>query len=267
MKPRWNRFASLATVVLLGACAADSTGDGAARPSPLADAPGAGLEAAGPADPLGPGSAPCGRDPSECDCGGDRPTVDGQIAEPACDRQPMPETELTADPIPLGDSPRLGRADADVVVVFSADLQCGYCSRAHETMKKLVQAYAGRVAVVFKHNPLPMHDHALDAAVAVEAARRQGKFWEMLDVLFAHQDRLDRPSLSEWAGQIGLDVRAFEADLASPELAQSVRADQQIVRTHGGRGTPTFWVGDRRLVGAHPLDTFKTLVDDALRSR
>jgi len=248
MMHRWTRFASLAAVALsASACAADSTGQGALRASALAETQ---TEAEAEAD---------------CDCGGDQPTVDGQIAEPACDA-PLPTPEVTADAIPVGDSPRLGPAGADVVVVFSADLQCGYCSRAHDTMKKLVRANAGRVAVVFKHNPLPMHEHALDAAIATEAAKRQGKFWEMVAVLFAHQDRLDRPSLSVWAAQIGLDVPTFEADLRSPELARAILADQELITSHGAHGTPTFWVSNRRLVGAHPQEAFQSLIDASLQN-
>src|SRR5688500_4627408 len=83
--------------------------------------------------------------------------------------------------VPLGDSPARGGSAAKVTVVVFSEFQCPFCSRITGTLDQLLQSYGQEVRLVWKHRPLPFHDRATPAALAAEAAREQGKFWEMHD--------------------------------------------------------------------------------------
>jgi protein-disulfide isomerase len=216
--------------------------------------------AAAPAPEPSPPAVVAASDPgADSECPGDAP-------EPECDAPPTAAAALAApavtrESIPTADAPRLGPADAPVVIVFAADLACGYCARAERTMRQLADAYGDRVAIVFEHHPLPMHPEAVGAAIAAEAAREQGKFWEMAEIELAHRDQLDRGHYLAWARSLGLDLPSFTADLDAPDIARRVAADRDRMSALGAKGAPTFWINGRRLVGAYPLETFRSLVD------
>ncbi|MBI5510564.1 MAG: thioredoxin domain-containing protein [Deltaproteobacteria bacterium] len=177
---------------------------------------------------------------------------------------PTPGAPELAAAIPLLDSPRRGGSHPQVTVVFSSDFECQFCARVGGVLDRVLAAYGDKVAVVFKHNPMPFHAHALEAALAAEAAGRQGKFWEMVALLFANQQALDRDHYLQWARALGLDVARFAADLELPELRERVQRDQELVKALGGRGVPNFWVNGRHLVGAQPFEVLKGLIDAEL---
>jgi protein-disulfide isomerase len=107
-----------------------------------------------------------------------------------------------------------------------------------------------------RHLPLPdVHPHAEVAAAAVEAAGAQGKFWEMHDLLFAHQEELGLQDLAGYAGDLRLDVEQFLTDLDEQRHAARVREDVSSAEASGARGTPTFFVGSRRHVGPYDAQT------------
>ncbi|MDO8107015.1 Na+/H+ antiporter NhaA [Isoptericola sp. b441] len=145
-----------------------------------------------------------------------------------------------------------GPADAPVTLVEYLDFECPFCAKATGVAKELRLHFGDELRHVVRHLPLPdVHPHAELAAMAAEAAGRQGRFWPMHDLLFAHQDRLERENLVGYAGELGLDVDAFVADLTDPGLAAHVRADVEGAEASGARGTPTFFVGGHRHEGPH----------------
>jgi protein-disulfide isomerase len=150
-----------------------------------------------------------------------------------------------------------------VTIVESSDFECPFCKRAAPTVKQIEEAYAGKVRFVFKHNPLPMHARAVPAAQAAEAAGAQGKFWQMHDKLFAAAS-LDDAALEQAAKEIGLDVKAFKAAIAAQRGAGRIQRDQDLVRSLGAGGTPTFFINGRKLVGAQPFERFQTVIDAEL---
>jgi protein-disulfide isomerase len=166
--------------------------------------------------------------------------------------------------VPLGDAPARGGAEAKVTLVVFSDFQCPFCGRAETTLDQLRKTYGDEVRVVWRHAPLPMHDRAIPAALAAEAAREQGKFWPMHDELFAHQRALGDAELEARAQAVGLDLPRFRASLAAPANRARVDADRQLADTLGVEGTPSFFINGRPLVGAQPFETFKTIVDDEL---
>ncbi len=99
------------------------------------------------------------------------------------------------------------------------------------------------------------------------AANAQGKFWQMHDKLFANQQALDRPSLEKYAQELGLNMDKFKAALDSGKFKSQIDSDKAEAQKAGASGTPTFFINGNRLVGAQPIDQFKTAIDSALAKK
>ncbi len=194
----------------------------------------------------------------------DKLTAESVAAAPAPSAAAAPSPAAKQD-IKIGDAPVLGPASAKVTVVAFSDFQCPFCSRAVPTLKAIEDQYKGKIRVAFKNNPLPFHDHAHLAAEAALAANEQGKFWEMHDKLFANQQALDRPSLEKYAEELGLNMAKFKAALDSGKFKDRVDRETKEGGAVGVTGTPTFFVNGHILVGAQPLDAFKTAIDAELK--
>src|SRR5262249_29821716 len=114
--------------------------------------------------------------------------------------------------------------------------------------------------VTFKHFPLVIHPKARLAHQAAQAAAEQGKFWEMHDLLFANQRRVEREDLVAYARQLGLDVERFRKDLDDPRLKERIESDRADGEKLRISGTPTFFVNGKQYVGARSLDQLKQIV-------
>lgn len=149
-----------------------------------------------------------------------------------------------------------GPVDAPLTLVEYGDFECPYCARATGVTKELRERFGDRFRYVFRHLPLPdVHPHAVLAARAAVAAGAQGRFWQMHDLLYEHQDRLEFEDIAAYAIEIGLDVERFLEDIDDEETAERVRADAAGAEASGARGTPTFFVGDRRHTGPYDAET------------
>lgn len=158
-------------------------------------------------------------------------------------------------------NPRLGPKEAKVTIVVFSDFQCPFCKRAVPTIKQIEETYGKDVAIVFRNQPLPFHDKAVGAALALQAANLQRKGWAMHDKMFENNTALAPEDLAKYAKDIGLDVAKFKKDMADPKLKEQVDADSKIANSVGASGTPTFFVNGRMLVGAQPFEKFKELID------
>jgi Na+/H+ antiporter NhaA len=148
-----------------------------------------------------------------------------------------------------------GPVDAPYTLVEYGDFECPFCGRATGAVEELRERFGDQLRYVFRHLPLPdVHPNAELAAEAAEAAGEQGKFWEMHDWLFAHQDRLTAADLVDHAAALGLDVARFTQALGAGEHAAHVRADVASAEASGAEGTPTFFVGEARLLGRYDAD-------------
>lgn len=161
-------------------------------------------------------------------------------------------------------SPRKGPEHAKVTIVEFSDLQCPFCARVNPTLQQIEKTYGDDVAIVFRHKPLPMHKDARSAALAMQAAARQGKAWEMHDKMFADRADLSQPTVEKFAGELGLDVTKFKADYEDPKLGEEVDADSKAADEAGARGTPTFFINGRRIRGARPFGDFKKVIDEEI---
>lgn len=163
--------------------------------------------------------------------------------------------------VEIGSSPVRGSADAPVTIVEFSDFQCPYCSRGKSVMEEVLKSYPGKVKVVFKNLPLPFHPEAEPAAIAALAAGKQGKFWEMHDLLFDNQAELSSAKYLEFAGKLGLDLNKFKDDLDSAEVKKLVKDDAELASSLGVRGTPGFFVNGVQVKGARPAAYFNTIID------
>lgn len=120
--------------------------------------------------------------------------------------------------------------------------------------------------LVFKDFPLPSHKLARPAHEAARCAGAQGRYWAYHDRLFAGAPDFQRDDLVRYAVQTGLAREAFVQCLDARRFADAVDADVAQARELGIRSTPTFLINGRSLVGAHPVETFRTVVDEALRA-
>ncbi|MEU8123565.1 Na+/H+ antiporter NhaA [Spirillospora sp. NPDC049024] len=156
-----------------------------------------------------------------------------------------------------------GPAKAPVTVVEYGDFECPYCGRAEAVVRELLADH-GDVRYVWRHLPLnDIHPQAQLAAEAAEAAAAQGRFWEMHDLLLDRQDALRPRDLVRYAGEIGLDVERFRADLRRHTGAGRIAEDVDSADLSGVSGTPTFFVNGRRHVGAYDIATLSAAVRSA----
>jgi len=143
-----------------------------------------------------------------------------------------------------------GAADAPVTLVEYGDYECPYCARAYPVVKEILARMGGKVRVVYRHFPQnSVHPHAAVAAQAAEAAGAQGKFWEMHDILYEHQDELGEGDMLHFALLAGVEVYRFESAVSSEVFGRRVRDDYNGGVRSGVKGTPTFFVNGVRYRG------------------
>ena len=144
-----------------------------------------------------------------------------------------------------------GPDDAPVTLVEYGDYECPHCARAHPVVKAVQRDLGNDLRLVYRNFPLAeAHPHARLAAQAAAAAGAQGKFWEMHDMLFEHQDALEAEDIIGYAKLLGLDVEQFARDLEAGTYAKRVRDDFRSGVRSGVNGTPTFFVNGKRYDGS-----------------
>ncbi len=140
-----------------------------------------------------------------------------------------------------------GEADARFTLVEYGDYECPGCGRLFTTICELRDRWPHDLRLVFRQYPLSgIHPHALQAAEAAEAAGAQGKFWEMHDLLFAHQNALATKDLRKYADELTLDAKRFSADLKKHVYEERVRVDFRRGVANGVYGTPGLFINGVR---------------------
>ncbi len=164
--------------------------------------------------------------------------------------QAAPKQSIPLDPTDA----TVGPPGAAVRLVVFSDFQCPACKSFSGRMADMIEGFDGKVQVAFKHYPLErecnskmgrdLHPQACEAAYAAEAARRQGKFWEFHDAVFASDLSRGEEVLASIAGQIGLDIERFDRDRKAEETIAKVQSDTDLANSLGVNATPTtFWNG------------------------
>jgi protein-disulfide isomerase len=162
----------------------------------------------------------------------------------------------------------LGPIHAPVTVVEYGDFECPNCKQAAPAVKLLLERFAGRVRFVFRHFPLEgVHPHALLAAEAAECAGGQGKFWQMHDLLFEHQEHLKLKHLHGYAERLELDMARFTAEMDDHVYLQRVREHIASGDESGVRATPGFFVNDAIQDVSYGLRNLFDATDALLKAR
>ncbi len=146
-----------------------------------------------------------------------------------------------------------GTVGAPVTLVEYVDFECEACAAFFPIVKQLETDFKGELQIVIRYFPLPGHRNGMTAALAVEAAGQQGKFFEMHDLLYTEQKKWgEKPSptpevFEAYAQQLGLDMEKFKAAVASPETKARVERDIESGKALGNRGTPSFYLNGKKL--------------------
>jgi Na+/H+ antiporter NhaA len=169
-------------------------------------------------------------------------------------------TDLVVPVDPDRDHIRGPEEDALITLVEYGDFECPYCGQAEPAVRELIREY-GELRFVFRHLPLTdVHPNAQLAAEAAEVAARQGKFWEMHDMLMDHQGALTIRDLVGYARDLGLDPETFLTELRGHVTAGRVAEDVESADLATVAGTPTFFINGKRHYGAYDLATLKEAV-------
>ncbi len=163
-----------------------------------------------------------------------------------------------------------GNPAARVVLIEYLDFECNVCGTYYPLMKDIVEEFGEEVLIVNRYFPLIGHKNAMNAALAVEAASRQGKYFEMHDLLFEQQTAWggkqfsDRSLFEQYAEEIDLDMEQYRKDIDSPEIRERVQRDLDSGQKLGVNSTPTFFLAGERIPNPRTLEDFRTLIKAAL---
>jgi protein-disulfide isomerase len=128
-----------------------------------------------------------------------------------------------------------------------------------------MDAFRGKVRLVIKNYPYKYRDYSFIAAEAALAARDQGKYWEMHDMLLKKSPKLDRDSLIRYAGELGLDVKKFTASIDAKKHKDEIDRDVKLALSLDLYNTPTFFINGRKIVGDVPYEYLKKAVEEELK--
>ena len=166
----------------------------------------------------------------------------------------------------LGSSPGRGNVkDALVTIVEFSDYECPHCGKADETMDKIMENHGDKLRFYYRNFPLPFHEHSMSAAKAALAARSQGKYWEMHHLLYANRENLAYEDLVKYAEQLGLEAQKFQMDMMDMNLEDEIFADMRAAKKLGLRGTPTFYINGRSMMGAIPYPAMYEAIKKAIK--
>ena len=136
---------------------------------------------------------------------------------------------------------------------------------AGPTVKQILETYPDKIRLVIKNYPYKYRDFSKIAAEASLAAKDQGKYWEMHDILITRSPRLDRASLIAYAAELGLNVKKFTDSIDGGKHAKEIESDVQLAESLDLFNTPTFYINGRQVIGERPFDYFKKLIDEELQ--
>lgn len=172
-----------------------------------------------------------------------------------------------------GSSNYYGKEDSPVTITEFVDFQCEACYAYYPVVKEVKEKYKDQVRFQIRYFPIEGGDHkfARQAARSAEAAARQGKFWEMHDLIFQGQkqwEQMQDPQsmFNDYAKSIGLDMAKFEADRTSSDVNSVINKDLQDVKKLGGTGTPTFAINGKKVENPGPtVEALSRMIEDALK--
>ena len=167
-----------------------------------------------------------------------------------------------------------GSSQKGVTLVGYGDFQCPACGAIHPIVKEVVSKYANDITFQFVNYPLTaIHQNAMAAHRAAEAADKQGKYWEMYDLLYGNQTAWSASTSASgifegYAAQLGLDATKYKEDAASSAVNDVINADTAKARKMDITATPTFFVNDKQLDPTpQSVEEFSKYIDEAIKAK
>lgn len=163
-----------------------------------------------------------------------------------------------------------GEKEAEVTLIEYGDFQCPACANYEPIVERLLGEFPGKLRLVYRHFPLiSIHKNSFASSKASEAASKQGKFWEMHDVLYERQKDWENSSdvrnlFSNYAKELGLDEEKFKSDFDSKEIEEKINQDMASGRNLGINSTPTFILNGQK-VQPRSYEEFKSLVENQIK--
>lgn len=167
----------------------------------------------------------------------------------------------------------VGSSTANVTLIEYLDFECEACGAYYPLITQLKKEYGDSIRFVVRYFPLPGHKNSRTAAQSVEAAGKQGKFWEMYNILFtkqkewgeqqvANQDQFEKYAVE--AGVSNLDQ--WKKDVTSPEIIKRVDDSYKEAVSLKLQGTPSFFLNGKKIESPQGYEPFKKLIDEALKN-
>jgi len=162
-----------------------------------------------------------------------------------------------------------GNKEAKIVITEYSDFQCPACASYYGVVKQIHKDFGDNLAIVYRHFPLrQIHANAEIAALSAEAAGKQGKFWEMHDMIFENQKKWEGEKNAgeifiKYGEDLGLNIEKFKQDLDSKEVKDKVEADYQSGIKAGVNHTPTFFLNGAEIQNPRSYEEFKNIINEA----
>jgi protein-disulfide isomerase len=162
-----------------------------------------------------------------------------------------------------------GLGDAPITLLEYGDYQCPHCAAAYPIIKEIQKIFSKKLRFAFRNFPLAnIHEFAIPAALAAEAAGRQDKYWEMHDFIFEHQAKLSKLAFIEFAQMLKLNIAHFKMDFQDKKLEQKIEEDFESGVRSGVNGTPSFYINQHKYDGSYDFgsmaETIKGYLQPAL---
>lgn len=170
--------------------------------------------------------------------------------------------------VPVGSKDHIdGGERSSVTLIGYGDFECPYCRDAYSVVKQVQRREREKIKFVFRNFPLSeIHPHSLRASCSAEAAGKQGKFWQMHDLLFENQEGLEDGDLIVYAKGLGLNISQFKKDMLSKEIMKKVKEDFAGGVRSGVNGTPTFFINGQRFDGPCEADLLVRAIERAAKN-
>ena len=162
-----------------------------------------------------------------------------------------------------------GDKEALATLIEYSDFQCPACGSYYPILKKVTEDLSAKVRFAYRHFPLPQHKNAKLAATVAEAAGKQGKFWEMHDLIFQNQSDWSEEKnaailFAKYAQDIGLDLARFQTDIASDDIKAKIENDYKSGVKAGVNSTPSFFLNGKKMDNPRNYDEFKNAIEQTL---
>lgn len=190
----------------------------------------------------------------------------GVVSSNSADNPPLIEPDLDSRSGDPDRPPAYGPEDPLVLIVIFSDYKCPACRRANPATHQIAAEFPGEVRLEVWQRPLEMHSGADRAAAAALAAQRQGKFWEMYDLIFLNFGKTSDSDLEKHAGTLNLDLVQFRADMNDPEILARVQYEHDLADQLGTRATPGWVINGKTSVGWGSWQSFRRKVENELEA-